>query len=366
MSDTNNSDTNKSDMNNRAMDDDMNIGDVLADQLQRLLSRSVDARRLTAIEEGAPIAALWQEIEQLGASLALANDDVGAGLGWQDCLPMLRTLGWHGAPVPLAESMLATQALAAAGLEIPAGALAVSCAAFTLDADNRVSGADGLVSWLPHCGHLVGVASRDTQPYLFVVRTADLSVQPVDSFARIPAAAVNLTGVAAGQCAPVAAGTDLLAGMALLRAAVISGILERILTLTIDYANTRQQFGRPIGKFQAIQHHVAELAMQSAAAQAGVIFGCQQMDAGNGASGAAIAKVRASVAATAAASAAHQVFGAIGVTEEHELHLLTRRLWQWRGEAGSDHFWAETLGRQVIAAGSKNLWPRITDAQARV
>ncbi|GAB3101945.1 acyl-CoA dehydrogenase [Aestuariicella hydrocarbonica] len=344
---------------------DLPIGEMLADQLQRLLARAVDAKRLTAIEEGAPITELWQEIEALGVTLALASNDIGADLGWQNCLPMLRTLGWHGAPVPLAESLLASQVLAAAGMDIPAGALAVSHVAFTLDGDNCVSGSDGLVSWLPHCSHLVGVAVRNKQKFLFVVSTTDLPSQPVDSFARIPAAAITLQAQAVAQCAPVAESTDLLASMALLRAAVISGILDRILSLTIEYANTRQQFGRPIGKFQAIQHHVAELAMQSAAAQAGVIFGCQQMDVGNSVSGAAIAKVRASVAATAAASAAHQVFGAIGVTEEHELQLLTRRLWQWRGEAGSDHFWAETLGREVIAAGSHNLWPRITDAQLR-
>lgn len=341
---------------------DISIGEMLADQLQRLLARAVDAKRLTAIEEGVPITELWREIEALGVTLALVNDGLGAGLDWQDCLPMLRTLGWHGAPVPLAESLLASQALAAAGMEIPGGALAVSHAAFTLDEEGCVSGSDGLVSWLPHCDHLVGIAIRDTQNFLFVVSTIDLPAQPVDSFARIPASAITIQAQVVAQCAAAAENTDLLAGMALLRAAVISGILDRILSLTIEYANTRQQFGRPIGKFQAIQHHVAELAMQSAAAQAGVIFGCQQMDAGNGVSGAAIAKVRASVAATAAASAAHQIFGAIGVTEEHELQLLTRRLWQWRGEAGSDHFWAEALGREVIAAGSKKLWPRITGA----
>jgi acyl-CoA dehydrogenase len=351
-----------------AMTDEMNIGAVLAEQLQRLLSRAMDSQRLAALEAGAAVAGplitgLWAELEQLGAPLALAGGEVGAGLSWLDCLPMLRTFGWHGAPAPLAETLLAAQVLTAAGLSIPAGPIAISGAGFVLDDSGLIHGRDALVPWLPQCQSLLGLARRrtDAAAQVFILPTAALALRPVDSLARIPSAAVDLgAGVRAAAMAPAPTGTLLPESLALLKATQISGILDRILALTIDYANTRSQFGRTIGKFQAIQHHVAEIAMQAAAAQAAVIFGCQQMDAGRGASGGAIAKLRCSVAASAAASAAHQVFGAIGVTEEHELQLLTRRLWQWRGEAGSDHFWAEKLGREVMASGGQQLWPRIT------
>jgi acyl-CoA dehydrogenase len=57
------------------------------------------------------------------------------------------------------------------------------------------------------------------------------------------------------------------------------------------------------------------------------------------------------------------VFGAIGVTEEHELHYYTRRLWQWRAEGGSEHWWSERLGRQVLAAGGAALWPFLTGSE---
>ena len=66
----------------------------------------------------------------------------------------------------------------------------------------------------------------------------------------------------------------------------------------------------------------------------------------------------------AAGAIAHAVFGAIGFTHEHSLHFLTRRLWAWRAEYGSDAFWAEQLGRTLAARGDEGLWPLVTAAFA--
>lgn len=345
------------------MSDEMNIGDMLADQLQRLLENRVTPDWLTALEKNADISPLWQEIENLGLPLSMASGDAGANLNWQECLPLMRTLGWHGAPVPLLETMIAAQALSAAGVRVPEGAIALSTVDYQLNADGGLAGEDLLVPWLSHCQWLVGVAvtAGTGVKQLFLLPTRELSPQAVNSVARVPSSAIQLDGVKATTMAPLAPNTNLLEACALGRAALISGVLDRVLAVTVEYANTRQQFGRAIGKFQAIQHHLAEIAMQVAASQAAVIFGSQKMDGGNSQRGAAIAKIRTGVAATKTTAAAHQVFGAIGITEEHELHLLTRRLWQWRSEAGSDLFWAELLGQQVIAAGGPQVWAGIAD-----
>ena len=73
----------------------------------------------------------------------------------------------------------------------------------------------------------------------------------------------------------------------------------------------------------------------------------------------AVAKQVASAAAGEGARISHQVFGAIGVTEEHELHHLTRRLWQWRQEAGSEYEWSEVVGNALMGAGGDALWPAL-------
>ncbi len=340
------------------MSQETHIGTLLADQLDKLFTRQVDPAKLVAIEAGLPIIDIWSAVEQQGAALALAGGDIGAGLSWQETLPMLRTLGWHGAPVPLAETLIGASALTSVGLDLPEGPIAISAAEFELDDHNRITGEDQLVAWLPQCNALVGQAHRNAERCLFVVATGDLRPRQADSLARIPSASLTLQHQPVTACAALQ-GQDIVADLAIVRAAMISGILDRVLALTVDYANTRQQFGRTIGKFQAIQHHVANIAMQTAQAQAAVIFACQQRDCANASHAAAVAKICTGSAATISASAAHQVLGAIGITQEHELHLLTRRLWQWRAEAGSDHYWAERLGRNVINAGGPALWPLI-------
>jgi acyl-CoA dehydrogenase len=119
----------------------------------------------------------------------------------------------------------------------------------------------------------------------------------------------------------------------------------------VDYANQREQFGRSIGKFQAIQHQLALLAEHVAASRMAAAIGCS----GSGSSPwplplrAALAKARTSEAAALAAHIAHAVHGAIGVTAEFDLQLFTRRLHEWRAAFGAETHWNRVLGRALLA-----------------
>jgi acyl-CoA dehydrogenase len=152
----------------------------------------------------------------------------------------------------------------------------------------------------------------------------------------------------------------LLFGGAMLRSAQIAGALQGALELTRCYATQRVQFGRPIGSFQAIQHQIAVMAEHTASALIGA-------EAAFAAAGSTLpdfpimaAKVCAGEAASVGAAIAHAVHGAIGFTYEHSLHLMTRRLWSWRSEYGSQSYWAQRLGTLVCASGASSLWPAVT------
>jgi acyl-CoA dehydrogenase len=151
---------------------------------------------------------------------------------------------------------------------------------------------------------------------------------------------------------------------ALSRAALMAGALQHAVDLSVQYAQEREQFGRPIGRFQILQHYLAEMAGEAAAARAAV-----ENATDVAASGAADDDVTLAVAAAKAYAGravatinrlAHQLHGAIGFTDEHRLQYTTRRLWAWRDEHGTDAEWAAVLGRAVGQAGGDALWDRVT------
>jgi len=143
---------------------------------------------------------------------------------------------------------------------------------------------------------------------------------------------------------------------AVLSCAQIAGALERALQFTVEHVTTRQQFGVPIVRFQAVAHQLAQLAEETAAARA----------AADGASAdsqewkVAAAKVRCGEAAAKGAEIAHQLHGAIGFTNEHALRHFSAILWQARDRFGTETEWAIQLGRHVAASGDP--WRLLTES----
>ena len=175
----------------------------------------------------------------------------------------------------------------------------------------------------------------------------------------------------AGEIAPDLAIADLILsgqGEALRAAATVSlmaGAMGRALALSIEHVNTRQQFGRPLGKFQAVQQSLAVMACEVAAVDAAAAALAARLDAtGLSAEAAdfeiAAAKLRANRAVGVVTAIAHQVHGAIGFTREYDLHRVTVPLMRWRSEHGHDAVWAGRLGRQVAALGGRGLWEDLT------
>jgi acyl-CoA dehydrogenase len=148
--------------------------------------------------------------------------------------------------------------------------------------------------------------------------------------------------------------------MAFLRTAQAAGVLSACLEMCIRYAQERSQFGRELRKFQAIQHQIALLAEEAAAVSAASMAAAAALDRGDGAFEVACAKLRANQAAGPGALIAHQIHGAIGITEEFGLHRFTRRLWAWRGEFGNDRHWSQWLGQHMLRCDEGSPWHILT------
>jgi acyl-CoA dehydrogenase len=148
---------------------------------------------------------------------------------------------------------------------------------------------------------------------------------------------------------------------ALLRAVQLAGALSRVLDHSLTWAGDRVQFGKPISKFQAIQHLMAQLAAETAAASAAVDMAVEASVAAPDRFAVAVAKARAGEAAGKGSAIAHQAFGAMGFTREHQLQYATRRLWSWRDEFGGEAYWQAELGRTIAAKGADRLWATLTE-----
>jgi acyl-CoA dehydrogenase len=328
--------------------------------------RAVFADHPAEISDGWP-KELWDTLAELGlVRLGLPEEAGGSGGGLSDVAAVLLAAGEAAAPVPLAETELAAWLLHAAGLPVPEGPLAVAVA----PADLRVEGdGDRLTAHgtLPRVGwarHAVRIAVLAGDRVL-AVDPATARVHEGSNVAGEPRDTVELDGPvpAAGQ-APAGAREQLRGRAALLRALLLAGAAGRALERSVGYAGEREQFGRPIAKFQAVQQELALAAAEVAAARAAAEAAVRVVSAGTDAALAdlaiAVAKARASEAAGPVARIAHQVHGAIGFTLEHDLRLSTTRLWAWRDEDGSDAYWNAEVGRHALEAGADGLWPLLT------
>ena len=350
----------------------------MSDTLLRQTAERLFAARITpalrvAAERGEWPDAAWAELENAGLTRALVPEEAGGfGMEAAEALTVLSVAGQHAVPLPLAETMLAAWLLAGAGLEIPDGPLTIAPVSldddFTLAPDGdgwRLLGRAKRVPWGRNAEYCV-VLTGGGVPRVALVPATDWSCGPDENLAREPRDTLRFDALLPRESvAPAASGIDraaLRAAGAAMRSLQMAGALAEILAITTQYALDRKQFGRPIGKFQAIQQNMAILAAQQAAATAAADGAAEAMGAGLPMLPIAAAKIRSGEAAGIGAAIAHQVHGAIGFTYEHRLHFLTKRLWSWRDEFGSEAEWALLLGRHMAEAGADRLWSEITSA----
>jgi acyl-CoA dehydrogenase len=287
----------------------------------------------------------WQAIAEFGLpDLLLPEASGGFGGSWLDAAFVFAALGRHGLALPVGEAVLAHRWLHEAGAEIPEG---IGTFAFAADLDRVPWGMSA--DW---------VLVLDGPEWRLM---AAAGCEPGTNLAGDPRDRIHMTVTSTATGRLGRSSAALFAEAALLRTCQISGAIGTMLAMSVDYANQRVQFGRPIGRLQAIQQQLALLAAESAAAACAAVSAAQATAGGDGGFEIAAAKWRANRAAGLAADIAHQVHGAIGITREFPLHAFTLRAQAWAAEYGNERHWARWLGDFVTAEPRRPLWHRLTE-----
>ncbi|MGR3320416.1 MAG: acyl-CoA dehydrogenase family protein [Pseudooceanicola sp.] len=314
-------------------------------------------------------APLWQAVEENGLTIAMASEEAGGvGLTLDQGFALLRSAGRWAVSVPLAETMLANWALGAAGLDL-AGGVAVPLVPaprgrLEIDGAGKVTGTCPEVPFARQAGVFVALCTGPDGPVIALIDPADCTIRQDEGLSFEALDDVTVDGAAARAQAPAGDAARLPEMAATARANQMAGALETLLELSVDYAKERKAFERTISRFQAVQHLLARLGEECAAAVAAAVSAADTLARGETGPGllleVAAAKVRCGEAAEAGAAIAHQVHGAIGFTAEHRLHRLTLSALAWREDYGTEAHWALELGRLVSAGGEDALWPLLS------
>jgi alkylation response protein AidB-like acyl-CoA dehydrogenase len=328
---------------------------LVYDSAARLFNDLAAPETMRAVEQRQFPLKLWRAADASGFI-----DVLGDGAGWDNLADAMAILAAGGAapvPIPISSGMLARRLISLTRLEVEPGiVLAMTPRALNGNIGVRwfwPHDTVGVIACWPEGWALVkaggSAAGRNYagEPWWLIEAEADIRERVMRPYPE---------QCSYEQCQEF---------LALSRSALMAGAMQGALRLTIEHANTRVQFGKPLGKQAAVQHQLALMAEYVAAAGVAVEHAVRRWSAGADAGvvwrAVASAKIRCGESAGKVAEMAHQVHGAIGFTREYRLQDYTRRLWTWRDEAGTEAEWSHELGRRLIAAGADRLWPSLTE-----
>lgn len=330
------------------------------DSAERLFGEVCNPAVLRQIEQGAATENLWSELRSVGFADALLPESAeGAALTLTEVWPMLFSMGRHALPLPYAQTLLArawlqqAHASTCAQAKVLAQGLpegTITFAPFRVVAEGQGVQAHGVsfgrtATWV--------LAQSDTNVWL--LPTSKAQQAPSGGYGSLDADLTWSADVAQASLLGQFVQPQFRELLALSLAVLIAGAADRVFEMTLGWANQREQFGKPIGRFQALQQQISEVAEQVFGARMAAEMACRSTNWQPTPALAALAKAQTSQAVTRIVAVAHAVHGAIGVTHEFDLQLYTRRLNEWARAGGGAGYWSGVLGQQVLGAKSSAL-----------
>jgi len=299
-------------------------------------------------------AALWSQLAELGLTgMTVPEEYGGLGMSELDFVLLAEECGYVALPEPLVHSALvAVPLLCDSGGELarkwlPQIAAGAAKAVVGLEQNVLVEDAHIADLLLLQRGGEILAAAPD--------QVALRHNQSVDPSRRLFAVDVGVgtSAIASGADARVLAGAALDRG-ALAAAAQALGLAQRMLDMSVQYTAERHQFGKPIGSFQAVKHHMANVAVRLEYARAPVYRAAYAVAHGGVTASRAVshAKLVACEAASLAARNCVQVHGAMGYTWEVDLHIFMKKAWALANTWGDAGFHKSRVGDYIFDEGA--------------
>jgi len=304
---------------------------------------------------------LWADFLADGwLTTLLSEDDGGSGLGLAGGCVLMRLAGYHTVPLPVVESLIAVYLAAKSGVEHTEELLVPVVLSEPINGQSDIALLG--VPWARHATSLLVVFPSDNETRVSILSCQDVTITSGQNMAGEPRDDVifNQDQLNKSQQLHGITIQQIDSWLALSRAAQMTGALQHVLEMTVDFANERSQFGRQIGKFQAVQQQMAVLAEMTSASICAVDAAIDHLETEQEWELIACAKITVGESAGYAAKTAHAVHAAIGFTQEYPLQLSTRRLWSWRDECGNEAQWSAKLGQHCFDLKTDNLWSWLT------
>ena len=314
----------------------MNFGldedrEALRSTARHLLDELCGPAAVRSAWTGVPDAAAWSALEDAGAlSVLVAQSEGGLGLDETYLVPVLQEAGRAALPHPLVETALVAASLGVTGA--------------TVATDLGAPG--GLVPAATYAEAFLLRSDRG----LRLLGAQDVAVEPVETVdASRHCARVHAHGPGLEVTRDPAAVEAAFDRGVLGTAAELLGLSHRMVELTVAYTAQRHQFGRPIGSFQAVKHHLANARIQIEFAGPAVLCAAYAMAHGHREARRSVSQAKwlATRAAEVAGRAALQCHGAIGYTTEHDLHLYLKRSWALARCWGGAGFHADRVAASI-------------------
>jgi acyl-CoA dehydrogenase len=346
---------------------------IVAETAEKIFADLADAQTINRDEKGKWKAPLWQALTDAGLPLSWVPEDCnGSGASLAEGFSVLSAAGRFAIAVPLAETMLAGWLLAQARIASPEGMMTVAPSGpkdrISLNPDGTLSGRARGVPFAKDARHIAVLAQgAGDSASIALVELSACRIEAGLNLANDGSDTVTFSNVTPIAVKPAPNGfdqTSLMLMGAVARSLQIAGSLESMLDISVRYSNERVAFEKKISKFQAVQHNLARLAGETAAAMTAASSAADTVANARGFDDAVFleataAKIRCAEAAEKGAAIAHQVHGAIGYTLEHILHRYTMRALAWRDDFGHESYWAVELGKRIAARGADELWPLV-------